>query len=162
MNELRRERAKGSAERRSERRRRCGATWISSVAGGLGATCLGALVVTSYHADVLEPAAAFTLATGIVAGMRALDGPIRAGARLRPEEKATPAFAALKLWLGCFAAIWAALAASHALFGSTGLLGPGLGSDKRDCTYILVPVQTRNVDTGTNARPLPPIVEDAQ
>ena len=48
---------------------------------------------------------AMSLSTALVAGLRALDGPLRFGDRRRDVPSSTPAAAAVLLWLACFGAL---------------------------------------------------------
>ena len=60
-------------------------------------------------AAVLQPLLALLLSVAIIAGLRALDGPLNLGGKRRDAQATSSAASAVLLWLSCFGAIQAAI-----------------------------------------------------
>jgi len=104
------EREQANVERLAEGNRR---RWASGIGGFalLASIVIAVVMLRRCHGDEqlsLTPAyalLAMSLSTALVAGLRALDGPLRFGDRRRDVPSSTPAAAAVLLWLACFGAL---------------------------------------------------------
>lgn len=108
------EQAAVRAEQAAEVRRRWMAACLCVASAIAAAFALLAMVRFPGHVSdsILRSLLAMLLGATLVLGARALDGPIRLREHRRGQSASSEAAAALVLWLGCFAAIMAALLAS--------------------------------------------------
>ncbi len=91
---------------------------VAGVAAVAGLLVLGSMEHAASGAiGVLQPAAAFLLATSVASAARYLGDPVGDPGRGKREERATVPKSPLRLWLGCFAAIWTAIVATQVLPG---------------------------------------------
>lgn len=108
------EQAAVRAEHAAEVRRRWIAACLCVASAIAAAFALLAMAKFPGHVSdsILRSLLAMLLGATLVLGARALDGPIRLREHRRGQSASSEAAAALVLWLGCFAAIMAALLAS--------------------------------------------------
>lgn len=103
-----------NAEKAAEVRRRWTAASVSAACAIAAAFIL--LVMTRFPGHlsdtILRSLLAMLLATALVLGARALDGPVRFREQGRGQNTSSEAAAALMLWLGCFATMIAAFLVS--------------------------------------------------
>lgn len=116
MTEEEREEQEREAKRRAERLNRIVSAWVAGATASAGLALLASMAWPDWRdAGVLQPSASFLLATGIVTASRALDGVVEGAGRRKPDERPSGSFLLLRLWLSCFAVIWAAITASQVL-----------------------------------------------
>jgi hypothetical protein len=84
----------------------------------LGVVALASMACAAWRATgVLQPAAAFLLATSVAAAARCIVAPAAEVGLRRAETRTTASSSPLRMWLGCFAAIWSGITASQVLPG---------------------------------------------
>ncbi len=113
----------GTEEKKERRLARRAEQRTKEVCCGVAVICtvLGVIALVLMDSDAcratgaLQPAAAFFWATSVAAAARCIVAPATETGARRAEARTIASPSTLRMWLGCFAAIWSGITASQVL-----------------------------------------------